>query len=65
LLMLRDTFCAVCFAFQAGRMHLCAAFRIVLALLHALEPSPFAALFERLRSIKLLFSPWHGFPPNP
>jgi hypothetical protein len=45
--MLRDTFCAVCFAFQAGRMHLCAAFDIVLALLHASEPSPFAALFER------------------
>jgi hypothetical protein len=43
--MLRDTFCAVCFAFQAGRMHLRGTFDIVLALLLASELSPFAALF--------------------
>src|SRR6476659_9259317 len=43
--MLRSRCFAVCFALQAGRMHLCGAFYIILTLLLASEPSPFAALF--------------------
>ena len=40
---LRDT----CFALKPGGMHLCSTFDIILALLFAAKPPPFAALFER------------------
>jgi hypothetical protein len=37
----------ICFALQAGGMHLCGTVDVVLTLLFAAKPPPFAALFER------------------